>query len=82
MTDVDERSRRLADWHELLENTRLADSLEAWQAELRRQADAMRAQGLIDWEDALELRELADAAYSHHLEEAIISELNQPAPSR
>lgn len=71
MTDVDEKSRRLANWHERLDGPGQGGSLEDWQHQLRQDAEAMRAQGLIDREEAYELRELADAAYSHHLEEAI-----------
>ncbi|WP_432780684.1 hypothetical protein QZH44_29960 (plasmid) [Pseudomonas corrugata] len=77
MTDVDEKSRRLADWHERLGDPEQGGSLEDWQERLRHDADAMKAQGLIDREEAYELRELADAAYSHYLEEAIVRELNQ-----
>lgn len=77
MTDVDEKSRRLADWQELLGTAGQGGSLEAWRERLSREAEAMRGQGVIDREEAYELRELADAAYSHHLEEAITRELNQ-----
>lgn len=77
MTDVNEKSRRLADWHERLGDPGQSGSLEDWQDQLRKDAEVMKAQGLIDREEAYELRELADAAYSHHLEEAIVKELNQ-----
>lgn len=77
MTEVDEKARRLADWQELLSHVGQGGSLEDWRERLRQDAEAMKAQGLIDWEEAFELRELADAAYSHHLEEAINRELNQ-----
>ncbi|TWC12032.1 hypothetical protein FBY06_14036 [Pseudomonas sp. SJZ085] len=80
MTDVDEKSRRLADWQELLGTAGEGGGLEAWRERLSQDAEAMRAQGLIDWEEAFELRELADAAYSHHLEDAIVRELNQYEP--
>ncbi|WP_042955136.1 hypothetical protein [Pseudomonas sp. G5(2012)] len=77
MTDTDEKSRRLADWHELLSRPKMGASLDAWNRELRNEVDLIKAAGLLDTEEAHELRELADAAYSHYLEEAITQELNE-----
>lgn len=77
MTGTDEKSRRLADWHEQLENSVPVVELDAWHAELRRKVDQFKAQGLIDPEEAHDLRELADAAFSHHVEDALTRELNE-----
>jgi hypothetical protein len=77
MTDPTEKARRLADWQERLDSTVATDRLDAWHAELRKEVDDLKAQGLIDPEEAHDLREMADAAYSHHVEDALTRELNQ-----
>ncbi|MBV4524349.1 hypothetical protein KVG88_30205 [Pseudomonas sp. SWRI74] len=76
MTESTDKSRRLADWQERLDGPVAVDQLDAWNAELRNEVDQMKAVGLIDPEEAHDLRELADAAYSHHVEDALTRELN------
>lgn len=76
MTEATEKSRRLADWQKRLDSTVAAGQLDVWNAELRNEVDQMKAAGLIDPEEAYDLRELADAAYSHHVEDALTRELN------
>ncbi|QIB09013.1 hypothetical protein GZ982_30160 (plasmid) [Pseudomonas fluorescens] len=71
-----EKARRLADWQDQLERPP-AGPLDTWHADLRGEVDQLKADGLVDPLEAHDMRELADAAYSHHLEEAITRELNQ-----
>lgn len=65
--DPDEKSRRLADWHETLDGM-VTGSLTGWIRSQLADVEAMQAEGLIDAAEARELRELADAAYSHRSE--------------
>ena len=63
MTGSDEKDRRLTNWYELLSNTVMTGSRDAWHRELRREAARLNTQGLIDAGEAYELRKLADAAF-------------------
>lgn len=77
MNTSDEKTRRLADWHILLEGILISDSLDAWYRKLRLEVALMKTGGLIDGDEMRELCELADAAYSHHLDDNITRELNE-----
>lgn len=63
MTDLEEKTQRLACWYELLSNPSNIGTLDAWHRELRREVYQLKDQGLIDAGEAYELRKLADAAY-------------------
>jgi hypothetical protein len=64
MSVVEEKNRRLAEWHENLSGTLICGSLHAWLRTQLAEVDAMRTDGLIDAGEARELRKLADAAHT------------------
>ncbi|WP_282366605.1 hypothetical protein [Pseudomonas sp. PS02290] len=68
MSEMDEKTKRLAEWHETLSGTIVRGSYDAWHAELRQGVRMMKTEGLISAEEARELLELADAAHSHMIE--------------
>jgi hypothetical protein len=79
MTDVDEKSRRLADWQTLY-NDRAATGRdpEGQRATLVVLAETLHALGVIEVDDLAELLEQADAAYAWGVEAQLTDELNRP----
>lgn len=68
MGEMNEKAKRLAEWHETLSGTIVSGSYDAWHAELRQGVRMMKTEGLITGEEAREMLELADAAHSHMIE--------------